>query len=293
MTRWTLDPSILVGLLALGALPVLGPRIRLRRWPEEALLGGPRDNRTVGSVAGTGSLASLAWYGGVFVLAIALVSPLDYLADHVIFAAHMLQHLLLLLVVPPLFLAGFSREGFRLARRVIARLGWPARLVCRPFPSFITATAVVWTWHVPVFYEAALASEPLHALEHLSFLATALLFWWPIIRPEAHPAPMPDLFQFPYLLGAIITSSLLAAVITFAPTVLYVTYTDPAFSAVRASLGLDPPSDQVLGGVMMWVGGGFWYLLAAGLVLVRWFARSDSSELPSKELPSYREVVVE
>lgn len=289
MSHWTLDPSILLGLAALATLPIL---IRLGRRPvpghnRPGRSAIRRDERTR-NIADPESIAFLAWYGGIFFLAVALVSPLDYLADHVLFVAHMLQHLLLLLVVPPLFLVGFPAAGFALARRGISRLGWPAALVCRPFPSFLIATVVVWTWHVPAFYEAALASEPLHALEHLTFLGAALLFWWPVIRPDTHPAPMPDLFQFPYLLGAIVTSSLLAAVITFAPTVLYPTYADPAFSAVRASLGLDPPSDQVLGGVLMWVGGGFWYLLAAGVVLVRWFARSDSSELPSN-----REVVVE
>jgi cytochrome c oxidase assembly factor CtaG len=247
--HWTWDPSILLGLAALAGV-----------WWRPA--------------------RPLAYGTGLVLLGVALVSPLDYLADHVLFSAHMLQHLLLLLVIPPLLLVGLPDDGIDLVRRTVLGLGPAVSWIARPFPALAMSTVVVWAWHVPTFYEAALASEPLHALEHLSFLATATLYWWPIARPSAHPFPLADLFQFPYLLAAILASSLLSAVITFAPVVLYPTYAAPAFASTRAAFGLDPLADQVVGGLMMWVGGGLWYILAAGVVLARWFGRPDDLTAP-------------
>lgn len=280
MIHWTLDPSILLGLAALALLrfapwPPLLPETSLTPVPSPALLarGTNATRRSPRQRCWRGDRGEATWLLGLIVLAIALISPLDYLADHVLFLAHMLQHLLLLLVVPPLLLLGLPAEGFAWIRRALDRLGPAACWLVQPFPAFLLSTLVVWAWHVPTFYEAALASEPLHAAEHLAFLGTALLYWWPVVRPEEHPAPMLDLFQLPYLLGAIVASSLLAALLTFAPDVLYPTYTAAAFAPARAAIGLTPLLDQQLGGLLMWVGGGLWYLLAAGGVMVRWFAR--------------------
>jgi cytochrome c oxidase assembly factor CtaG len=254
---WNLNPSIILGIAVLAVAYLLA--IRRGHWP----------------VARTQVVSFVA---GLVVLALALISPLDELSDHYLFTAHMLQHLLLLLVVPSLLLIGLPSEAFlafrrfSLSRRVLD-------VVAPPVSAFLLSTAALWIWHTPAVYEAALHDETLHAAEHLCFLVTATLFWWPIARPETYPWPMPELFQFVYLFGAAVSSTMLAALITFSGGILYPTYAlGGPYAVIRDALGLTPLADQQVGGLMMWIGGGIWYFGAVGIVLVRLFMGSAPDE---------------
>ncbi len=213
-------------------------------------------------------------------LVIALVSPLDALSDRYLFAAHMIQHLLLLLPVPCLILWGAPEGWFawirewRLVERVLAWLG-------RPAIAFFLYVVLTWLWHVPLLYEAALANQTIHIGEHLCFLGSALLYWWPICRPRTHFQPISELVSLVYLFGAALSSTGLAALITFATVLLYPTYGIPGpYRTVQVVLGLSPITDQQVGALLMWIGGALWFLGAAMVIFIRWFERppDDSSE---------------
>lgn len=257
MTAWNLNPSIVGGLLTTAL--AYGMAIRRGRW-----------------VISRSRLTAFA--AAMLGLALALSSPIDELADRYLFLAHMLQHLVLLLLIPPLVLAGLPGEAFAcLWRSPVARtLLTP---VASPLPALLISVAAIWVWHVPALYEAGLRDEALHALEHLCFLGSATLFWWPIARPATYPWPMPDLLQLVYLFGAAVSSTTLAALITFSADVLYPTYALGGNSSiVRAAFGLTPLADQQIGGLTMWVGAGAWYGLAAALVFFRWSSRAEAED---------------
>lgn len=224
---------------------------------------------------------ALPFVAGLIALLVALVSPLDTLADTYLFSAHMVQHLLLTLVVPPLLLIGIPGQ---FARRV---LRWPPaaileRTLARPLLAWGLAVAALWVWHLPAFYDAALRSEALHILEHLCFLATATLYWWLVIAP-ARPGHEPALAPWAaglYLFTGMAAGSLLGIVITFAPPGLYWPYQQPAdpydlLATLRTSWGLGPAADQQLGGALMWIIGGIPYSIALFTILARWFAAPD------------------
>jgi putative membrane protein len=261
---WNLDPSILLGVAGLG--------IAYACWPATA---GPRPRR--GQV--------IAFGAGLVALALALISPLDELADHYLFTAHMLQHLLLLLVVPILFLYGLPDGAFEALMRIEIIRGIIGK-VARPLPAFLISVAALWAWHTPSIYEAALRNEALHAVEHLSFLGSATLFWWPIVRPTTYPWPIPALFQLVYLFGAALSSTLLAALISFATVVLYPTYAQPGpYALLREMLGISPLMDQQMGGLMMWVAGAGWYVGAAAVIFLQWFDHTNLDETTAPRGP--------
>jgi putative membrane protein len=258
---WHWHPEVALGLEALlvGYLFLMGPLRRRRNW-------GPRPSRwRVG-----------AFLGGLAILAAALLGPLAEWAEHVALSAHMVQHLLLILVVPLLWLLGLPAWLVApLARApVIGRVGFG---LTRPLVALALASAVQILWHVPAAFDAALRVERLHALEHVSFLATGLLLWWPVAGPAAEwPRPAPPA-QLLYLFLATIPMMAIAAPITLAEEVLY-----PAYAAGGRPWPLDPRADQELAGVLMWVGGMFGYLVAGTVVFFRWAgpeAREDG-EVP-------------
>lgn len=223
---------------------------------------------------------------GVLVLALALVSPLDMLGDRYLFSAHMVQHLLLILVVPPLLLLGSPPQLWeRILRWPPAR--YAERLLRRPVLAWLLGIGTFWLWHVPALYDVAVREESIHILQHFSFLVSATIFWWPILTPcTARRLALPaTLF---YLLSATIVSSILGVIITFAPPGLYPVYEHPvdaigALSLVRQTWGLSYALDQQIGGLIMWVTGGPIYLFVALWVLIRWFREPDEPEVTSAQ----------
>src|SRR5205814_3151867 len=172
--QWDLHPSVIIGLALLGGLYV--------SWGG---LAAPR--RRVASFA-----AALA------VLGLALNGPLHNLSDNYLFSAHMAQHLVLTLVFPPLLLYGTPAEVIR----PLLRPRWVmvvARVVTRPLAAGIIFSAPIAIWHVPMLYEAALRNHNLHILQHLVFLATATLMWWPVLSPVPELPRAQHLLQMVYL----------------------------------------------------------------------------------------------
>lgn len=224
---------------------------------------------------------ALAGLGSV---AVALLSPLDALA-HRSFAAHMVQHMLLVaLAAPALLLAdpfpalvwALPARARRRAGRLLVR-GAPVRRLWRAATrvpvAWLASTAVLWFWHLPPVYDATLRDPLLHDLEHLAFFVGAMLFWWPVINPAPHvgAAPHPGL-RVVYLVTGALQSAILGLLLAASPTVLYASYT-----SARRPWELSPLDDQALGGVVMWGVMGGVDMLAVMLLLYQYFALEDDS----------------
>ena len=249
--QWDVHPSVVIGLVLLGGLYVyLGG------------LAAPR--RRVASFA-----AALGALG------VTLNGPLHNLSDGYLFSAHMLQHLALTLVFPPLLLYGTPAWVVRPLLRP-AWLRRLARVVTRPLAAGIIFSVPITLWHFPQFYEAALEHHGLHIVQHLVFLGTAVIMWWPILSPVAElpRAAYPTQMLYLFVLG--LPMSLAGALITLADGVLY-----PFYAAAPSPrvFGLTPLADQQLGGLLMWVVGTIYLWVAASVVWFRWSVREEVGEV--------------
>jgi cytochrome c oxidase assembly factor CtaG len=260
MTTFHWHPEVALGLEALVAGYLLATGVLRRHFG-----WGPPPGR--GRVA--------AFLGGTVILAGAVLGPLAEWAEHAALSAHMAQHLLLILVVPLLWLLGLPPWLLAPAARVpvVGRFGW---WLTRPLPALALASAVQIAWHLPVAFDAALRVERLHALEHVSFLVSGLLLWWPVAGSAVEwPRPSPPA-QLLYLFLATIPMMAISAPITLAEDLLY-----PFYAAAGAAWPLAPQPDQELAGILMWVGGTLGYLVAGTVVFFRWAgpeAREDGED---------------
>jgi cytochrome c oxidase assembly factor CtaG len=220
-----------------------------------------------------GQLAS--FMGGLAMLFLALASPIEPFAD-LLLQAHMIQHLLFMMVAPPLIWLGWPLfpilRGLPAAvrtdwvvpllrsrglRRLFGRLTHPAVAL----PLFVGLT---WLWHAPPVYEAALRSRGWHTFQHLCFLGSGLLFWHPVVRPYPSRPRWPPWLLFPYLILADVQNTALSALLTFSDRVLYEHYT-----LIPRIGGLSALQDQSAAGVIMWVPGSLAYLLPLFVIGVR------------------------
>jgi len=222
----------------------------------------------------TSARRHVASFGGaLLVLFVALNGPLHNLSDRYLFSAHMGQHLLLTLVFPPLLLYGTPAHVVR----PLLRPRWVmaiARVVTRPLAAAIIFTAPIVIWHVPALYEAALRHHGLHIVQHLVFLATAVIMWWPVLSPVPELPRAQHLVQMLYLFLLGIPMSLTGALITLSGAVLY-----PFYSAAPRVGGLSPLEDQQVGGLLMWVLGGLMLWTVMTVIWFRWSfwdARGDA-----------------
>jgi cytochrome c oxidase assembly factor CtaG len=220
---------------------------------------------------------TLAFVAGIATLVAALLSPLDALADR-LFCAHMTQHLLLMMVAPPLLV--FSRPvliwlwAFPLpARRRIGRWWNASRwhgayaFLMRPAVMWSLATAALWIWHAPGAYDLALENESVHALEHACFFATSLGFWTLVSEPRGfHHTSRGFGVAIAMVATFAIHNGLLGALLTFANAPLYRYHATGAF-------GLSPLEDQQLAGLIMWVPAGTIHLAALAALFIGWMSR--------------------
>lgn len=215
---------------------------------------------------------------GDLTLLLALCSPIDTLGDTYLFSAHMLQHMLLILAVPPLLIAGLSNElvpAFARRAKVSPLLAWTLGI------------GAMWIWHWPPLYNAALASEPVHIIEHLLFLITSTLFWLPILSPVDQQRLEPPAAMV-YLFAACIAHTILAILITFAPVGLYPAYIHPSddlrmLPLIRDQWGLNPASDQQVGGLLMWVPACLVYLSFILGALARWYREAEQAPIAAQQ----------
>jgi putative membrane protein len=216
------------------------------------------------------------------VLLVALNGPLHDLSDYYLFSAHMVQHLLLTLVVPPLLLAG--TPGWMADAIVEPLRRWPGvggllRTATRPLPALTIYAVALIGWHLPGPYSAALEHHRLHVVEHLVLIATAVLAWWPVLSPSVLLPRLHYGVQILYLFAFGIPMTVVAAMITGAEDTLY-----PFYAAAPRLFGLTALADQRLGGLIMWVPAGLIPLVAFTVVFFRWAAAEaddEGSEAPT------------
>ncbi len=258
LASWRLDWGILLPLLVTAVLYGRGWRILHREQPQRY-----PDSRW------------WCFYGGLTALVLAILSPLDAFAGFLL-QVHMVQHLLLLMVAPPLLWLG--QPILPLVRAV------PARFVrdafgpflhspgLRKFAAFFVHPVVAWLlfngmvigWHLPRFYDLGLRDRGWHEFEHLCFLSTALLFWWPVIEVWPSHRHWPRALMIPYLLLADFVNTGLSAFLAFSGGVLFDTYQ----SGPRL-WGISAADDQVTAGVIMWVPGSLAYLVPAVVIAMQ------------------------
>ncbi|MBV9644115.1 MAG: cytochrome c oxidase assembly protein [Verrucomicrobia bacterium] len=215
---------------------------------------------------------------GLSTIFVAIASPLDAFGG-LMLQVHMIQHLLLMMVAPPLILAGapylpiLSGLPRIVAREVVGPfLIWtPVKRIgdalLNPVFCWIAFTASNVLWHVPVCYELALNSPAWHQVEHLSFLLTGLMFWWHILLPWPSRAAWPRWAMIPYLVLADLQNTGLAAFLTFYDRVLY-----PTYEHVPRLWGSNPLDEQVIAGTIMWVPGSIIFLVPAAIIAIRFLS---------------------
>jgi cytochrome c oxidase assembly factor CtaG len=254
---WEFDPWVLALILMTGVIYVYGWWQVHRQMPHRF-----------------GAARLAAFLAGLAALVIAIASPLEAFAG-LLLTAHMIQHLLLQLIVPPLLLygapylpllrglpRGFVKHGLG------PFLAWPAlwrcgRRITHPLSCWLAFVVTSTVWHVPALYELALRSPGWHEVEHLCFVLTALLFWWPVLQPWPSRPQGPRWVLIPYLFLADVQNTILAAFLTFCERVLYPTYAiAPRLTAMTA---LD---DQAAAGAIMWVLGSVAFLIPAGCITI-------------------------
>lgn len=254
ITWWTLDPWALSTITASTALYTRGLFVL---W------------RSAGTGRGIRRLEASSFYLGQLSLLVALVSPIDRLSD-LLFSAHMTQHEILLVVAPPLIVFGrpivalgwaFGGERRASVMRALDSLA-PTRLwrwLSAPLAILVLHGLVLWLWHIPTLFEAALRNEGIHALQHGSFFLTAIVFWWGIARGRYGRGGYGLASAFVF--ATAMHTSILGALLTVASRLWY-----PLYAVRGASFDVDVADDQVLAGLIMWVPGGVLLgLLALGL----------------------------
>jgi putative membrane protein len=225
-----------------------------------------------------------AFVGGVFSLVLAIGSPLEAFDDASL-SMHMVQHLLLMLVAPPLvllgqplvpLLRGLPRSLVRYAIGPLFR--WApvqaaGRRITQPAFCWLVAGVALIAWHIPAAFELALRSEAWHQAEHISFYATSLLFWWPVVLPFPSKAQWPRWSVPLYLFLGSLPGGALGAFLIFSDRVIY-----PSYASAAMLFRVAPFEDQVIAGALMWLFGSTVYLIPAVLITIQMLSPIRSSE---------------
>ncbi len=252
-SEWRVYPSFMVGWLLLLAAYFLAIGPLRHRFPGAV----PATRRQVASF----SFAMAAIF-------LSLQGPLHELSDYFLFSAHMVQHLVLILLMPPFLLAGVPDWMIRpLVRR--KWIGKAARLLTLPLVAFALNNAIFLAWHFPGPYDLMMRDHNVHVAMHLMIMVTGVIMWWPVMSPLPELPRIAAPLQMIYLFLVGIPMMISAALITFSARPLYSWYVE----APRIVAGLGALDDQRLGGVIMWVPGGLILWIAITTVYFRWTQR--------------------
>jgi putative membrane protein len=260
---WGRDPLIIAGLAVTAWAYWKGAR---RVW-RESMRG--RERR---------KFEAWAFAFGWLALFVALVSPLHPWGE-VLFSAHMTQHEVLMLAAAPLLVLSRPLVPFLWAlparwRQKVGAIGKQSSVrsiwhtLTNPLVAWAIHAVALWMWHVPSLFQATLASDFVHTLQHFSFLGSALLFWWALIHGRRGLIGYGAAVL--YMFTTSVHSGVLGALITFARTIWY-----PAYANSTASWGLTPLEDQQLGGLIMWVPAGLVYIIAGLALMIGWMRESE------------------
>ncbi len=273
LTAWAFPPVVALPLVAIAALAAVAVGPEARRW-----------RRTRGAPARGAWLRPAGWYAGAWLtLVVALCSPIDVLGDTVSLSLHMVQHLLLGVLFPPLALLGLRGTvaarrlgGSRLVRRL-------ERAVCSPWTGGISFAVGFGVWHLPPLYDAALRAPGVHFLEHATFVAVGVWFWWPVVRPlgRAGAGGLTDIGRLGYLAVAGVVPTVIGLILALAPRPLYAFYVHAPHLA-----GLPPRTDQLWAGLIMFAAGNLFNFAVFSYLFARLMRGADPDEAPGPGAPS-------
>jgi putative membrane protein len=241
---WPLDPSVYAGLLLLFT----GYLLLARALPPSRL--------------------NELWFGlGIFTLWLALETPIDTLSDCCLQSVHMLQHVLLGVVAPPLLLLGLSP----VMAEALARRAGPVLRLAEPLPAQIVAAFVMIAWHLPALYDLTLRSEAIHIFEHLTFVAAGVLFWWPALDATSRTTSwrLGDGARLLYLFIGTFAQDGVALALMFSRVPFYTFYEH----APRLVESLTVVADQTLSGAVLMLVGKVSYAIAMLAIFFRWIER--------------------
>ena len=255
--HWLPDPAVLAPL----ALLVF---VYVRRFRAARREAGGR---------GAGPLQAIAFAAGVLALLAALASPIDGLGEDYLFSAHMLQHVLLGDIAPLLLLLSLSRVIMRPATRRLAAIERAIGPFAHPLTGLTAWLALMYLWHIPALYDAALEHPVVHLLEHASFFTAGVAVWWPLVQPVPMRRPLTGLWPIGYIGAAKFGLAALGLYLTWSGTAIYTYY-----EHVPRIWGLSPIEDQNVGGAIMMVEQSLTFVIVLVAVFVRMLARSEEEE---------------
>lgn len=256
LRSWTFEPPVMAVVVAAGALYASGVRRVRRRFP-----GAPWPR------------ARTWWFFlGLAAIVISLESPIDAYSDDFLWV-HMIEHILLMSVAAPLLLLGAPVTLALRAASPSVRRRWlnpilhsrAVRAISHPIVAWVLFNGAVVGTHFSPWYEAALVNQTLHDLEHLTYMVTALLFWWVAIARDPHPWHMSPPVRMLFVLVAAPVNTFVALAIYSANHVLY-----PHYAEVVRHWGPSPLADQHMGGAVMWIVGDLTLLVATVLLAIAW-----------------------
>ena len=255
--HWFADPFVLVPILTLGVIYAM----RFRTARHEA--GG----------RGTSPLRALAFAAGLLVLTAAVATPLDGLGENYLFSAHMLQHVLLGDVAPLLLLLGLTRVIMRPATRRLQRVERALGPFAHPLTGLLLWLGVMYLWHIPVMYEAALANPLVHLVEHTSFFLAGVAVWWPLIQPVPMRRRLTGMWPVAYIGAAKFGLAALGLYLTWSTGVLYDTY-----AGAPRIWGISAQTDQNAGGAIMMVEQSLTFVLALVVLFSLALTQSETEQ---------------
>jgi putative membrane protein len=261
--HWTFSPAILI---PIGAYAYFW----IRRFREVRRTSGPR---------GAGARQLIPFIAAVLVMLTALVSPLDGLGEDYLFSAHMVQHLLLGDIAPLLILLSLSRVMMRPLTRRLQALERALGPLAHPATALVLWLGLVYLWHVPALYDAALEHAPVHALQHVAFFTAGMLVWWPLIQPVPMRHRLTGMWTFGYIGTAKVGLAALGLYLTWSGTVAYTYY-----ESVPRIWGLSAISDQNVGGAIMMVEQSLLLVTVLAILFSRMLVQSEQDELRRERL---------
>jgi putative membrane protein len=253
---WTFAPVVLIALAAYVWLYVV-------RWRQARTEGGAR-------AAPIGRL--VLWCTGVLVLFIALISPVDELGEQLA-TIHMVQHLLIADLAPICLTLGLTKWILRPLTRRIHRLERAAGPFGHPAFGVVAYVMAMWVWHIPAMYDAALRHSMVHVLEHLTFAAAGLLYWWHLLSPIRSRLRLSGLGPVAYMVSTKLIVGFLGILLAFAPTLLFTFY---ASSGTR--WGMSPLTDQHVAGLIMALEQSIVMGIALAYLFVRMLEESEEED---------------
>ena len=261
--HWLSDPLVLVPLALFAGIYVW-------RFAQARKEEGGR---------GAGALQAVAFAGGMLALLAALASPLDGLGEDYLFSAHMVQHVLLGDLAPLLILLGFSRVILRPVTRRLMSVERRLGPLASPATGLAAWLVLMYLWHIPALYDAAVEHPLVHLLEHVSFFAAGVALWWPLIQPVPMRRKLTGLQPVAYIGTAKAGLAALGIFLTWSTTAIY-----PYYEDMPRIWGLSPIEDQNVAGVIMMAEQSVTLALVLVALFIRMLAQSETEQLRRERL---------